>query len=78
MHTMVLAVLTLPDQPAAMTRPLSTATRRRPVTANSRATTMSTAQAGIMPLSTNHSMADTTSSLSARGSINLPKSVIWL
>ena len=49
-----------------------------PLTANSRMTTMSTAQAGIWPISTNHSMAATTRHLSARGSMNLPKSVTWL
>ena len=47
MATMVEAVLILPDQAAAMTRPLSTAMSRRPVTANSRATTSSSAHAGI-------------------------------
>lgn len=78
MHTMVEAVFTFPDQPAAMTRPLSAATIRRPLTANYRMTTMSTAQAGIWPISTNHSMAATTRHLSARGSMNLPKSVTWL
>ena len=77
-QTMVVAVFTLPDQPAAMTRPLSTATSRSPVTANSLATTIRTVQAGICPASTNHSMAETTSSLSANGSMNFPKSVIWL
>ena len=39
MHTMVLAVFTLPDQPAAITRPLSLAIIRRPLTANSRTRT---------------------------------------
>ena len=43
---MVTAVLTLPDQPAAMTRPFPAAMRRRPVTANSRARTIISAQAG--------------------------------
>lgn len=74
MATMVEAVLILPDQAAAMTRPLSTAMSRRPVTANSRATTSSSAHAGIWCCSTNSSMAATTSSLSASGSMNLPKS----
>ena len=78
MHTMVEAVLTFPDQPAAMTRPLSAATIRRPDTPNSRTMTMSRAQAGIRPTSTNHSMAAVTRHLSAKGSMNLPKSVIWL
>ena len=78
MPTMVEKVFTLPDQAAAITRPLSTAMRRRPLTANSRTTTMSSAQAGIRPTSTNHSMADITSILSASGSMNLPKSVtMW-
>ena len=78
MPTMVEAVFTLPDLPAAMTRPCSTATRRRPVTANSRARTMKKAQPGIQPTSTNQAMAEITRSLSARGSMNLPKSVIRL
>ena len=78
MHTMVEAVLTLPDQPAAMTRPLSAATIRNPDTPNSRMMTTSRAQAGIWPISTNHSMAAVTRHLSARGSMNLPKSVVWL
>ena len=77
-HTIVAAVLTLPDHPAAMTRPLSLAIIRRPLTANSRQMTMSSIQAGICPISTNHSMAAVTSILSARGSANLPKSVTRL
>ena len=40
-------------------------------------TTRST-QAGKRPASTNQSRAAMTSTLSARGSINLPKSVTWL
>ena len=78
MQTMVEAVFTLPDLAAAMTRPCSTATRRRPVTASSRAMTMKKAQAAIQPAWTNQAMADMTRSLSARGSMNLPKSVTWL
>ena len=78
MHTMVLAVFTLPDQPAAITRPLSLAIIRRPLTANSRTRTISSAQAGIWPISTNQSSAAVTSILSARGSANLPKSVTKL
>ena len=77
-HTMVDAVFTLPDQPAAMTRPLSEAIIRNPLTANSRQMTISSAHAGIWPISTNHSMAAVTSILSARGSANLPKSVTRL
>ena len=57
MHTMVLAVFTLPDQPAAITRPLSLAIIRRPLTANSRTRTISSAQAGIWPISTNQSLS---------------------
>ena len=78
MHTMVEAVLTLPDQAAAITRPRSTAMSRRAVTANSRTMTTSSTQAGKRPASTNQSRAAMTSTLSARGSINLPKSVTWL
>ena len=75
-HTMVAAVLTLPDQPAAITRPCSTATRRMPDTANSRNSTIASTQPGIRPASTNQHIAAITSTLSASGSINLPKSVI--
>ena len=75
---MVEAVFTFPDHPAAMTRPLSTATSRRPDTANSRAITITNAQSGKRPTEQKQAMAVSTSTLSARGSINLPKSVIWL
>ena len=75
---MVLAVLTLPLQPAAITLPLPTATRRNPVTANSRARTSISAQPGIMPHSQNITIAAMVKSLSARGSRNLPKSLTWL
>jgi hypothetical protein len=47
--TMVEKVLTLPLQPAARTLPPVAATIRRPETANSRASTIMTAQAGILP-----------------------------
>ena len=73
----VTVVLTLPDQAAAMTRCCSTATRRRSLTPNSRNSTMATAQPGMLPFSTKKTMAASTSILSARGSINLPKSVTW-
>ena len=53
MHTMVEAVLTLPDHPAAMTRPLSTAIIRRAETASSRAMTTTKIHAGIRPQLTN-------------------------
>ena len=59
-------------------RPLSLAIIRRPLTANSRTRTISSAQAGIWPISTNQSSAAVTSILSARGSANLPKSVTKL
>ena len=75
-QTIVEAVFTLPDHPAAMTRPWSLATIRSPLTANSRTMTMRSAQAGICPCSTNQSMAAVTSILSAKGSANLPKSVM--
>src|SRR5699024_6988215 len=73
MHIMVANVLILPDMAAAMTRPFSTAMSRRPVTANSRASTIISAQDGIRPHSTKISIAAVTSSLSASGSTNLPK-----
>ena len=74
--TMVLAVLTFPLQPAAMTVPFCTATRRRPVTANYRVSTIIRAQAGNTPHSQYMAIAVITSSLSASGSRNLPKSVV--
>ena len=76
--TMVEAVLILPDQAAAMTRLCSTAMSRRPDTANSRKSTTATTQPGICPFSMKKHMAASTSILSARGSINLPKLEIWL
>ena len=78
MHTMVLAVFTLPDQPAAMTRPFSTAMSRMPDTANSRSSTAASTQPTISPVSTNQHRAAITRHLSARGSANLPKSDTWL
>ena len=78
MHTMVLAVFTLPDQPAAMTRPFSTATRRMPDTANSRSSTAARIQPAIWRHSTSQHRAAITRHLSASGSANLPKSEIWL
>ena len=74
MHTMVLAVLTLPDQPAAMTRPFSTAMSRIPDTANSRSSTTASTQPTMSPVSTNQHSAAITRHLSASGSANLPKS----
>lgn len=58
---------------AAITRPFSTATSRRPVTANSRASTIMTAHAGILPHWIKITMQEITSSLSAKGSRNFPK-----
>ena len=72
---MVQEVLILPLQPAAMTVPLLAATMRRPLMANSRAMTMNTSQDGIRPQPTKIIMQAVTSSLSASGSRNLPKSL---
>ena len=74
---MVAAVLILPDGAAAMTRCRSTAISRRPLTANSRSSTTASAQPGIRPHSTKKHIAAMTSTLSASGSMNLPKFVIW-
>ena len=71
---MVLAVLIFPDQPAAMTRPFSTATKRIPDTANSRSSTMANTHAKKVPSSTNQHSAAITRHLSASGSMNFPKS----
>ena len=76
MHTMVLAVLILPDQAAAMTRPFSTAISRMPDTANSRTSTTARIHASMSPCSTKQHSAAITRHLSARGSMNLPKSEI--
>ena len=73
MHTMVEAVLILPDQAAAMTRPSSTATIRNPLTANSRSSTTARIQAARLPSATKMHSAAITRHLSARGSANLPK-----
>ncbi len=67
-------VLILPLHAAAITTPFSTAISRRPVTANSRAMMTMAAQLGICPQATKISTAANTSSLSASGSMNLPKS----
>ena len=64
---MVLAVFTLPLKPAAITLPFPTATKRRPVTANSLVRTSISAQAGNLPHSQNMTNAATTNSLSANG-----------
>ena len=68
-------VLTLPDQAAAMTCPFAAATLRRLVMMNSRARMTKTIQAANRPRSTKMTRAAVTSSLSAKGSTNLPKSV---
>ena len=73
--SMVLAVFTFPDQPAAITVPFPAATSRRPVTANSRVSTTIKAQAGHWPHWQNMAIAAITRSLSAKGSKNLPKSL---
>ena len=46
-HAMVTPVLVLPERAAAMTRPCSTATSRRPDTPNSRSSTTATIQPAI-------------------------------
>ena len=58
-----------------MTTPLSAAMVRRPVTVSSRATMRNTTHPGTRSKSTKPMRAAVTSSLSARGSMNLPKSV---
>ena len=68
-------VFTLPDHAAAMTCPLAAATLRRLVMMNSRARMMKTIHAGNSRRSAKRTSAAVTSSLSASGSTNLPKSV---
>ena len=63
---------------AAMTSPLLAATMRTPLTMNSRAMMIMTGQLGSEPSSTKTSSAATTRTLSASGSMNLPKSVTSL
>ena len=69
-------VFTLPRGPAAITTPFSTATRRKPLTRNSRPSISMHTQSGMRPWAVNTIMALITSSLSAMGSMNLPKLVI--
>ena len=73
--TIWLTVLILPSLPAAMTLPLPTATMRRPSTHSSRARITITIHAGIRPRWISMIMALRFKSLSATGSMNLPKSV---
>ena len=72
MHTIVAKVLTLPLHAAAITSPRSAAMSRRPLTANSRSSTVASAQAHICPFSTSQHMAAATRILSASGSRNFP------
>ncbi len=71
-------VLTLPYHEAAMTVPSADATIRRPLTMNSREMMTNAIHAGSTSSSTSASSAAVTSSLSASGSMNLPKVVISL
>ena len=69
------AVFTLPSQLAEITTPCSAATDRRPVTASSRAMITIAIQACSRSSETSETSAAMTSSLSASGSISLPKVV---
>ena len=71
-------VLTLPHMFAAITVPFEAATRRTEVTVNSRKMMIISGTALQSPNLTKQTSADITSILSARGSANLPKSVIRL
>ena len=68
-------VLTLPIQLAAITTPRSAAIERSTVTASSRAMITIATQAGSRPSETSETSAAVISSLSASGSISLPKVV---
>ena len=68
--------LSLPSCDAPITSSSPAATSRRPVTANSRATMMSTTHALTRPSSTSAVSAPTTSSLSASGSRNVPPTLV--
>ena len=61
-----------------MTIPLSDATSLKPLMINSLAMIISTTHTGMSFKSTRHIIAEHTSSLSASGSINLPKLVTRL
>ena len=78
METIVVAVLYLPSLSAATTTPAALATMRRALTSSSRNRIMKTDHTVTAPKSKNSSKAENTSSLSAMGSKNLPKSVISL
>ena len=78
--TIVIAVLSFPSIPAAMTTffSLEAATSRTPETTNSRARMSAVTHALHQPSCTKHTSAAATSILSASGSRNLPKLVIML
>ena len=65
----------MPSQLAAITMPRSTAIARSPVTANSRAMITIATQAASRSSETSETSAAVISSLSASGSISLPKVV---
>ena len=69
------AVFTLPSQLAEITTPCSTATARNPVTASSRAMITIAIQASSRSRATSETSAATIRSLSASGSMSLPKVV---
>ena len=71
-------VLIFPSILAAITLPSATASMRTPETINSRASTIMTAMQLTLPCSKSTRNAAVVSILSASGSINLPKVVIWL
>ena len=71
-------VLILPQKFAAMTICFSAATKRKPLIINSLEIMAMTIHAGIRFNSTRQIKAEQTRSLSARGSINFPKSVTRL
>ena len=71
-------VFTLPSQLAAITMPRSAAIVRRIVTANSRAMITIATQASSRSSETSETRAAMISSLSASGSISLPKVVTAL
>ena len=73
--TIVVAVFHLPRLPAATTTPSEASTMRSPLTRNSRATTMTVTQGLTSPHDCSTTSAETTASLSAIGSRNLPKLV---
>jgi hypothetical protein len=71
-------IFPLPRPEAGISTPRPAAMLRKPVTANSRPSTIITIQAGTAPSSTRERNAAAVRSLSASGSRRMPSRVTWL